>query len=437
MKRSVLYWFYGGGFETGTIFSVANDVRYLAVLGDVIVVTVNYRLGPWGFMYAGTEDAAGNMGLYDQLLGLKWVNKNIDKFGGDPKSITIFGESAGGMSVGAHVLSPLSHGLYRRAIMQSGSPNSYLGSESKEKGYAKTLHLATKLNCSTASGADIVACLKLKTTDQILNISKIARLDSATFEPIWGEELMPIDPKLALQNGDFNKEIDLMFGTVSEEGALFVEALFRDKLNPDIVNPPINVTISHQIIQFMYMAFKESMQMGGVVADFYLKGLKDNDFDKLRQAIGYGFGDYHLTCPTVLFGQEFARHSTGNKVYAFRQTFPPAIPVFPECRGWMGVCHGDDVMMLFGFPLKLKGITFTDNDVKLSLDMIKTWSTFARTGSPPQLGADKWEEAVDRKVADSHVKYMDLNPKSNYPLVTDYYKESCEDFWAKTWGYKK
>ncbi|CAG2174358.1 unnamed protein product, partial [Oppiella nova] len=73
-KRAVLYWFYGGGFETGTIFSLATDMRYLSVLGDVVVVAVNYRLGPWGFLYAGTEDAAGNMGLYDQLLGLKWVN---------------------------------------------------------------------------------------------------------------------------------------------------------------------------------------------------------------------------------------------------------------------------------------------------------------------------------------------------------------------------
>ncbi|CAG2180813.1 unnamed protein product, partial [Oppiella nova] len=307
------------------------------------------------------------MGLYDQLLGLKWVNENIEQFGGDPKKITIFGESAGSMSVGAHILSPLSRGLYQRAILQSGAPNSYLGSESREQGYKKTLFLAERLNCNTASGADIVACLKLKTTEQILNVSKTARLDAKSFEPIYGEELMPIKASDALQNGDFNKDIDLLFGTVSEEGALFVESMFEDKLSPDIKNPPINVTICNQVITFMVMAFGETMDYGKEVADFYLKGLKDDEFDKLRQAVGYGFGDYHIACPTVLFGREFALHGKG-KAYAFRLTYPPTIPVFQMCKGWMGDCHGDDVLILFGFPIKLRGITFTETDYKIARD---------------------------------------------------------------------
>ena len=176
-KRSVMVWLYGGGFETGTIFSLASDVRYLAVMGDVVVVTVNYRLGPWGFLYAGTDDAAGNMGLYDQQLAFKWVHDNIDQFGGDPNSVTIFGESAGSMSVGAHILSPLAKGLFQRAIMQSGAPNSYLGSESKDQSFAKTKFLAGHFNCSLTSGADIVKCLKAKTAEEILKVSKTARTD--------------------------------------------------------------------------------------------------------------------------------------------------------------------------------------------------------------------------------------------------------------------
>jgi carboxylesterase type B len=90
-----MYWIHGGGFETGTIFSFAYDAKYIATLGDVIVVAVNYRLGPFGFLYGGTDDAPGNAGLYDQILGLKWIRDNIEQFGGDPESVTIFGESAG------------------------------------------------------------------------------------------------------------------------------------------------------------------------------------------------------------------------------------------------------------------------------------------------------------------------------------------------------
>jgi carboxylesterase type B len=74
---------------------LAYDARYIAILGDVVVVTVNYRLGPFGFLYGGTDDAPGNAGLYDQILSLKWVRDNIEHFGGDPESVTIFGESAG------------------------------------------------------------------------------------------------------------------------------------------------------------------------------------------------------------------------------------------------------------------------------------------------------------------------------------------------------
>ncbi|XP_054155741.1 cholinesterase-like [Oppia nitens] len=433
-KRPVLYWIYGGGFETGTIFSIVNDVRYVAAMGDVIVVTVNYRLGPWGFLYAGTDDAAGNMGLYDQLEGMRWVKKNIEFFGGDPNLVTIFGESAGGMSVGAHVVSPLGAGLFRRAILQSGAPNSYLGSESREKSYNKTLYLARNLNCSTESGRAIVDCLRLKTADQILNISKTARKDSKSFEPIFGEDLMPVQALDALQKGQFNQDIDLMYGTVSQEGALFVESLFPNVFDPSIPKPKINVVAAKQYIQFLYMVFKEPY--GGEVADFYTRGLADTDYDRLRQAVGYGFGDYNMACPTVVFGREFALHSQGNRVYAFRVTHPPTIPVFPNCKGWMGVCHGDDVLLLFGFPIRLRGITFTESDYQISRDMIQAWAEFARTGSPSKMGSANWSEAIDRQSDSPYTKYMDLNP-NNYSMVSDYYKESCEGLWLKLWNVKK
>ena len=372
-----MLWLYGGGFETGTIFSLASDVRYLAVLGDVVVVAVNYRLGPWGFLYAGTDDATGNMGLYDQQLGMKWIKENIEQFGGDPNSVTIFGESAGSMSVGAHLLSPLAAGLFKRAIMQSGAPNSYLGTESKEKSMSKTKYLAEHLNCSTESGAAIVKCLKSKTSDEILHISKTARGNGQSFEPIYGEELMPIEPLEALKKGKFLQNIDLLFGTVSDEGALFVESLFP-ALSPEDKNPTITVSKAKQYIQLMFMIFKE--KYGSSVADFYVNGLKDSQKDLLRKAVGYGFGDYHIACPTVLFGRLYALYNKANRAFAYRLTHPPAIPVFPLCHGWMGVCHGDDVLILFGFPIKLRGITFTEDDYRLSVDMIKTWSTFAKTG---------------------------------------------------------
>jgi carboxylesterase type B len=225
--------------------------------------------------------------------------------------------------------------------MQSGSPNSYLGSESKDHSIVKSKSLATSLNCSTTSMAEMVKCLRSKTTDEIIKITKSARANGQSFEPVYGEDLLPIKPYEALEKGKFSQNVDLMFGTVKEEGSLFVESIFP-ALSPDEKNPTITASKAKQYITLMFLMFKE--KYGDAVADFYVtsQGLKDNEKDELRQAVGRAFGDYHITCPTVLYGEAFALHNKTNRVYAYRVTHRPAISVLPLCHGWMGVCHGDD-----------------------------------------------------------------------------------------------
>jgi len=91
-------------------------------------------------------------------------------------------------------------------------------------------------------------------------------------------------------------------------------------------------------------------------------------------------------------------------------------------------------MFLFGFPIKLRGITFTEDDYKLSKDMIHAWSTFAKTGVPPKLDNAEWLEAIDRKLVNPSVRYMDLNP-TNYSIVEGFYKKTCDEFWKTKFGY--
>lgn len=119
--KPVMVWIYGGGFQTGvTIKSIYGPDRFLE--DDVIMVDMNYRVGPLGFLAIGVPEASGNQGLKDQNLALQWVQRNIAKFGGDPNKVTIMGESAGAASVLYHVISPKSSGLFQQAISQSGSP---------------------------------------------------------------------------------------------------------------------------------------------------------------------------------------------------------------------------------------------------------------------------------------------------------------------------
>ena len=120
-KLAVMVWIYGGGLYSGTSTLELYDGRMLAVTGNVVVVSMQYRLGALGFLYSGSDDAPGNVGFVDQYLAIKWVRDNIDAFGGDRDRITIIGESAGSVSVSAHLLSPLSQPLISHAIMMSGT----------------------------------------------------------------------------------------------------------------------------------------------------------------------------------------------------------------------------------------------------------------------------------------------------------------------------
>ena len=103
--RAVMVYIYGGAFRTGTVFKKSHDGRYLSSRGDVVVVGFNYRLGPFGFLYA-ENDAPGNVGLWDQVLALQWVKSNIHLFGGDPNKVTVFGNSAGSQSIAILMHSP-------------------------------------------------------------------------------------------------------------------------------------------------------------------------------------------------------------------------------------------------------------------------------------------------------------------------------------------
>ena len=116
----VLFWIHGGGLTVGSGRIAEHGPQYFMETEQVVIVTINYRLGALGFLSLGTEDVPGNAGLRDQVMALKWVNDNIAFFGGDPQAITIAGESAGGFSVLLHIVSPQSEGLFQRAIIQSG-----------------------------------------------------------------------------------------------------------------------------------------------------------------------------------------------------------------------------------------------------------------------------------------------------------------------------
>jgi len=164
--KAVLVFIHGGGFTAGT---GNGDSRYMAHDGDVVVVTIHYRLGTLGFLHTDMVDHEGNYGLMDQQLALHWVQENIAHFGGDPAQVTIFGQSAGSWSVSAQILSPLSKGLFKRAIMQSGGVQSVM--ITKEQALKNTERLATELKCPHDGSTATLMCLRGKTHEKLRNVS--------------------------------------------------------------------------------------------------------------------------------------------------------------------------------------------------------------------------------------------------------------------------
>lgn len=157
-RRPVMVWIHGGAFQYGGISVDENDASALALAGDVVVVAMNYRISAFGFLNANNkENGPNNVGLLDQRMAMEWVQQNIKQFGGDPQQVTLFGESAGGHSVGLHMISPGSQPLFRRAIMQSGVPISFLRSydvNSDNKGSPtsesiSSVMMAKRLKCYT------------------------------------------------------------------------------------------------------------------------------------------------------------------------------------------------------------------------------------------------------------------------------------------------
>lgn len=214
----VMFYIHGGGYEFGTSLTWPADI--LALQG-VVVVLVQYRLGPFGFLTTGDSAAPGNYGMLDQVEALKWVKDNIEKFGGNRSKVTIFGASAGGLSVSLHLLSPLSKDLFHQAIAESGVDLSPQAFQSTSFGLHYAKDLAQKLNCPTDDHGNMVPCLREKSPTEILEASETANfqiMDYTHWGPVVDKSFLHDTPQNLRKKGEF-KNAPLMISFNSNEGA--------------------------------------------------------------------------------------------------------------------------------------------------------------------------------------------------------------------------
>ncbi|XP_040205233.1 cholinesterase [Rana temporaria] len=376
-NASVMVWIYGGGFETGTSSLDIYDGKFLARNERVIVVSFNYRVGALGFMaFPGNSEAPGNVGLFDQRLALKWVYENIAAFGGNPKSITLFGESAGAGSVSYHLLSPKSHPYFTRAIMQSGTANAPWGVVGSTEARTRALTFSNLLSCSFRNETEIIACLRSKTPQEIIensfSVLTQGSLIEINFPPTVDGDFLNDLPTHLLQLGQLKKNTQILTGVNKDEGSYFLVYLLPGFSKDH--ESFINRTQFHDSVK---LAFPKATELAIDSILFHYTNWEDekNPIHN-RDAMDDIVGDYNFICPLLEFTNR--NSELGNKAYLYFFSHRSSKMAWPS---WMGVMHGYEIEFVFGIPM-YRRLNYTKEEEILSRNIMRYWANFAKTGNP-------------------------------------------------------
>ncbi|KAI1292516.1 Acetylcholinesterase [Halotydeus destructor] len=406
--KPVMVWIHGGAFMMGAAHYY--DPSVLAVYGDVIVVSINYRLGLLGFMKSYHSDQMpGNLGLHDQVAAIEWIRSNIDAFGGDKDQITLFGESAGGISVGYHMISYKSRDLFKRAIMQSGSPLTPVMMIGQESGPLKVEKVAKYLGCPylAKKKGDKYATFDDKTYQCIrqANVSQLMAIQQKIFEsrrdmgfyPIADNDFFPDHPYDSLKNSDFGDRIkSIMLGNNANEGARFLsfgmpDIFPKDGALPDKLTPEL---LAEKVRQFAPGNVRQRLE---IVMKFMFGG-EDTNSTKMAAKIEQMMSQLSFICPNVAMIDSFVR--LPNRTAYYYQFNPKPSNTKHVIKWSKGALHHDEVQFVLGYPLK-NPAAYTQEEIKLSELIMTDWTTFAKTGAPSR--ERKWPPCT--KSTRSHLVY--------------------------------
>ncbi|UYV67777.1 BCHE [Cordylochernes scorpioides] len=340
--KSVLVWIYGGGFTMGSTADPRYNGQVIAAHGQVIVASINYRVGAMGFLNGVNKEEPGNLGLYDQTMALRWIRNNIAYFGGNPEKVTIFGESAGGFSVGFHLTSPFSKGLFKSGILQSGVANSppyYYNQKDSEQ---TTKDFITRANCTGPSAdfrkdiVQILKCLRSKTPEE---------LSKAEYQ---------VTPFVIPKNIHTQ---DFIVGMTTEEGSGFTHDFFHDFSESN------NVTKSEAyslLVPFLKNVGKVHEPTEKV--NYYFRQVLENDVSSVKRAVADLLTDWMFRCPSYEFSEVLAKRQSQVYFYLFNHV-PESIQNDPD-RRWMGSRHFSDVQYVFGHPFLQDVLEYKTNYTK-------------------------------------------------------------------------
>ncbi|GAB0091519.1 Carboxylic ester hydrolase [Sergentomyia squamirostris] len=403
---AVMVFFHGGGWQCGSGISAFYGPDFL-MDHRVIYVSANFRLGPLGFLSTGTPDCPGNFGLKDQVLVLRWIRDNIASFGGDPQSVTVFGESAGGASGTYLMMSPLAKGLFHRVISQSGT-NLCSWAQPAHNGVAeeRAKRLGHLLGCRDEE--KMIECLRNESADDITaafyNFFEWDTDPMIPFVPVVEPEhpdaFITKHPRVVMN--PHAASVPWLAGLTLDEGALKSASLINlpdltqsvnkqwsfalpVSLNYDHHSPNRIEEITKQINEFYFQNQKLTPNTHQNLTNLYSDGWFVAGFDEYLR-IRLTKSDRKSVGPTFVY--LFAHKGSASFTEIFKG----------GREKYYGVCHAEELQYLFpvGKELFVSAIP-TKNDIKMRKLITKLWVNFARTGNPTPEGSNvgfEWKQAT-------------------------------------------
>ncbi|XP_075041428.1 bile salt-activated lipase-like [Mixophyes fleayi] len=427
----VMVWIYGGAFLFGGaqganfLDNYLYDGEELALRGNVIVVTFNYRLGPLGFLSTGDANAPGNYGLWDQHMAIAWVKRNIAAFGGNPENVTIFGESAGAASVSLQTLSPYNNGLIKRAISQSGVGLSPWAIQQDPLFWAR--QIGAKVGCPVDDTAALSNCLRVSDPRAVtlafkLDLAnlKYPVVHYLAFSAVVDGDFIPDEPANLFHNA---ADIDYLVGVNNMDGHLFAG------MDISSINAPLQKITAAEVqklVQELTLA-KGALGMD-MVYDLYTSNWGPNPEQELmKKTVIDAETDYIFLVPTQ---EALARHysqARSGKTYSYLFSHPSRMPLYPS---WVGADHADDLQYIFGKPF-LNLAAFRPQDRNVSGAMIAYWTNFAATGDPNQ-GPSKVPTSW-LPYDTQYGQYLEINNSITYNSMKQGLRSPYVRFWVQTY----
>ncbi|XP_055870902.1 neuroligin-4, X-linked-like isoform X1 [Biomphalaria glabrata] len=385
----VLVFLYGGGYIMGA--SRQYPGIFLAERFTVVVV-INYRLNALGFLSTGDRFSAGNYGMFDQVKALKFVKKNIRSFRGNPNKITLMGHSAGAASVGMHILSPRSVGLFDQAIMLSGSELSEWAVLTRADAIFYAQSLCKEVGCPTTDSQQMVDCLRhFRSFEQIVNASALVAMKPGKIGNPWAPivdgpivgvnyAFLP-DPPAELRRQLQQMNVPLLAGIVRDEGAYFIPNL------PNLIDGVTGPQFQNILDEFIrYREIVDKTAIFDALNFQYTYWPQPTNYSFIRMELINMLSDYMFG---AAMSETIRQHVQAATVFFYVFEYSSHRSYVPQ---WRGIAHGQDLDYIFGFPFinetyrDLLGIfprqEYDYNDRNISEFMITMITNFTSTGEP-------------------------------------------------------